>query len=36
MAINVMEKERPKGFLRGKFKRVGWDEGYRYRLLEAF
>ena len=36
MAINAMQKEGSKGSLRGKFKRAGWDDGYLYRLLEAF
>jgi hypothetical protein len=36
MVINAMQKEGSKGFLRGKFKRAGWDDGYLYRLLELF
>ncbi len=36
MAINAMQKEGSKGFLRGKFKRAGWDDDYLYRLLELF
>ena len=33
MAINVMQKDRSKGSLRGKFKRAGWNDAYLSRLL---
>ena len=36
MAINTMQKEGSKGSLRGKFKRAGWDDALRFRLLEMF
>jgi adenylosuccinate synthase len=36
MAINVMQKDREKGSLRGKIKRAGWDEAYLARLLALF
>jgi predicted transposase YbfD/YdcC len=36
MALNVMQKEGPKGSLRGKFKRAGWDDAYLRRLLATF
>lgn len=36
MALNVMQKERSKGSLRGKFKRAGWDDAYLRRLLPTF
>ena len=36
MAINAMQKEASRGSLRGKFKRAGWDNDYRLRLLELF
>ncbi len=36
MVINAMQKEGSKGSLRGKFKRAGWDNDYRLRLLELF
>jgi hypothetical protein len=36
MAINVMQKDREKGSLRGKISRAGWDEAYLARLLTLF
>jgi len=36
MALNVMQKDREKGSLRGKIKRAGWDETYLARLLTLF
>jgi predicted transposase YbfD/YdcC len=33
MAINLMPKDTAKGSLRGKFKRVGWNDTYLARLL---
>jgi predicted transposase YbfD/YdcC len=36
MAMNVMQKEKSKGSLRGKFKRAGWDDAYLRQLLAAF
>src|SRR5579872_2143983 len=33
IALNVMQKDREKGSLRGKIKRAGWDEAYLARLL---
>jgi len=36
MVLNVMQKDREKGSLRGKLKRAGWDEAYLARLLTLF
>ena len=36
MAMNVMQKDREKGSLRGKIKRAGWDKAYLARLLTLF
>ena len=36
MALNVMQKDREKGSLRGKIKRAGWDEAYLSKLLGLF
>ena len=36
MVINAMRKEGSKGSLRGKFKRAGWDDAFRSKLLEMF
>ena len=36
MALNVMQKDREKGSLRGKIKRAGWDEVYLAKLLALF
>ncbi len=36
MALNVIQKERSKGSLRGKLKRVAWDESYLQTLLALF
>ena len=36
MAINVMQKDKTKGSLRGKFKRAGWDDAYLSSLLARF
>ena len=36
MAMNVMQKEKSKGSLRGKFKRAGWDNAYLRQLLATF
>jgi predicted transposase YbfD/YdcC len=36
MAMNIMQKERSKGSLRGKFKRAGWDDAYLRQLLATF
>jgi hypothetical protein len=36
MAIDAIEKEGSKGWLRGKFKRAGWNENYLSRLLTLF
>jgi predicted transposase YbfD/YdcC len=36
MALNVMQKDKDKGSLRGKIKRAGWDEAYLARLLTLF
>ena len=35
-ALNVMQKDTTKEALRGKFKRVGWDDAYLIRLLTLF
>jgi predicted transposase YbfD/YdcC len=36
MALNVMQKDKTKGSLRGKFKRAGWDDTYLTSLVELF
>jgi hypothetical protein len=36
MALNVMQKDPTKGSLRGKRKRVSWDENYLKTLLALF
>lgn len=36
MALNVMQKDAPKGSLRGKFKRAGWDDAYLSSLIALF
>lgn len=36
MAMNVIQKDKSKGSLRGKFKRAGWDDAYLRQLLAAF
>ena len=36
MALNVMQKDKTKGSLRGKFKKAGWDETYLSKLLALF
>jgi predicted transposase YbfD/YdcC len=36
MALNVMQKDKTKGSLRGKFKRAGWHDGYLASLLVLF
>ena len=36
MALNVMQKDKSKGSLRGKFKRAGWDDTYLAQLLALF
>src|SRR4051794_34756800 len=36
MALNVMQKERSNGSLRGKFKRAAWNDVYLRRLLAMF
>jgi predicted transposase YbfD/YdcC len=36
MALNVIQKERSKGSLRGKLKRAGWDDAYLTNLLALF
>jgi len=33
MALNLMQKDKAKGSLRGKFKRAGWDDAYLSSLL---
>jgi hypothetical protein len=33
MALTVMQKDGKKGSLRGKIKKVGWDEAYLAKLL---
>ena len=35
-AINVMQKDKEKGSLRGKIIRTGWDDAYLARLLTLF
>ena len=36
MALNLMQKDKAKGSLRGKFKRAAWDEGYLSSLIASF
>lgn len=36
MALNVMQKDKSKNSLRGKFMRAGWDDRYMAQLLELF
>jgi hypothetical protein len=36
MALNVMQKDTTKGWLRGKIMRAGWDDRYMARLLALF
>ena len=36
MALNVMQKNGPKGSLRGKFQRAGWNDAYLSHLLGLF
>jgi predicted transposase YbfD/YdcC len=36
MAMNVMQKDTTKGSLRGRIKRVGWDDNYLKTLLALF
>ena len=36
MAINLMQKDKVKGSLRGKFKRAGWDDAYLSTLIANF
>ena len=36
MAMNVMQKDTTKGSLRGRIKRVGWDDNYPKTLLALF
>jgi predicted transposase YbfD/YdcC len=36
MALNVMQKDKSKNSLRGKFLRAGWDDRYLARLLALF
>jgi predicted transposase YbfD/YdcC len=36
MVLNAMQKKGSKGFLRGKFKRAGWDDAFLTKLLEMF
>ena len=36
MALNVMQKDKTKGSLRGKFKRAGWDDTYLTSLVALF
>ena len=33
MAINIMQKDKEKGSLRGKIKRAGWDDAYLTKLI---
>jgi predicted transposase YbfD/YdcC len=33
MAINLMQRDKAKGSLRGKFKRAGWDHAYLSSLI---
>jgi len=33
MVLNLMQKDKAKGSLRGKFKRAGWDEAYLSSLI---
>jgi hypothetical protein len=34
--MNVMQKDKEKGSLRGKIKRAGWDDTYLAKLLTLF
>jgi hypothetical protein len=36
VAMNIFQKERSKGSLRGKFKRSAWDGTFLRRLLAIF
>jgi hypothetical protein len=36
MALNVMQKDKSKNSLRGKFLRAGWDDRYMAQLLALF
>lgn len=36
MAINIMQKDKQKGSLRGKIKRAGWDDAYLTKLIGLF
>ena len=36
MAINIMQKDKEKGSLRGKIKRAGWDDTYLMKLIGLF
>ncbi len=36
MALNVMQKDRSRESLKGKFQRAGWDNAYLARLLSLF
>ena len=36
MALNVMQKDRTKDSIRGKFQRAAWDDTYLARLLQLF
>jgi len=33
MVLKLMQKDKAKGSLRGKFKRAGWDEAYLSSLI---
>jgi hypothetical protein len=36
LVLNAMQEEGSKGFLRGKFRRPGWDNSFLSILLEMF
>jgi hypothetical protein len=36
MALNIMQKDKSKISLRGKFLRAGWDDRYMVQLLALF
>ena len=36
MILNVMQKDKSKGSLRGKCKRCGWDDAYMATLIALF
>jgi hypothetical protein len=36
MALNVMQKDKTKGSLKGKLMHAAWDDRYRARLLASF